>query len=76
MRRIRCGPMAVGRNLLVKLCVAMGVVALPLLVVILGFVLPQLREQLRADRILGLSRRWRRPTACWRSTRPVSGRAR
>ncbi|CAM4286139.1 methyl-accepting chemotaxis protein [Myxococcus xanthus] len=54
MRRIRCGPMAVGRNLLVKLCVAMGVVALPLLVVILGFVLPQLREQLRADRILGL----------------------
>ncbi|MFP2959466.1 methyl-accepting chemotaxis protein [Myxococcus sp. 1LA] len=46
--------MAVGRNLLVKLCVAMGVVALPLLVVILGFVLPQLREQLREDRVLGL----------------------
>ncbi|WP_238539935.1 methyl-accepting chemotaxis protein [Corallococcus macrosporus] len=37
-----------------KLCVAMGVVALPLLVVILGFVLPQLREQLREDRVLGL----------------------
>ncbi|AEI63426.1 methyl-accepting chemotaxis protein [Corallococcus macrosporus] len=46
--------MAVSRNLLVKLCVAMGVVALPLLVVILGFVLPQLREQLREDRVLGL----------------------
>ncbi len=46
--------MSVGRNLLVKLCVAMGVVALPLLLVILGFVLPELREQLREDRILGL----------------------
>ncbi|ATB44671.1 methyl-accepting chemotaxis protein [Corallococcus macrosporus] len=46
--------MAVSRNLLVKLCVAMSVVALPLLVVILGFVLPQLREQLREDRVLGL----------------------
>ncbi|WP_426756317.1 methyl-accepting chemotaxis protein [Myxococcus sp. Y35] len=37
-----------------KLCVAMGVVALPLLLVILGFVLPQLREQLREDRVLAL----------------------
>ncbi|WP_256560504.1 methyl-accepting chemotaxis protein [Pyxidicoccus xibeiensis] len=42
------------RSLLVKLCVAMGVVALPLLIVILGYVLPQLREQLREDRVRGL----------------------
>ncbi|NTX67160.1 methyl-accepting chemotaxis protein [Myxococcus sp. CA051A] len=47
--------MALGRrNLLVKLCVAMGVVALPLLVAILGYVLPQLRAQLHADRVRGL----------------------
>lgn len=47
--------MALGRsNLLVKLCVAMGVVALPLLVAILGYVLPQLRAQLHEDRVLGL----------------------
>ncbi|WP_164011178.1 methyl-accepting chemotaxis protein [Pyxidicoccus trucidator] len=42
------------RSLLAKLCVAMGVVALPLLLAILGYVLPQLREQLRADRVRGL----------------------
>ena len=42
------------RGLLVKLCVAMGVVALPLLLVVLGYVLPQLREQLRQDRVRGL----------------------
>lgn len=42
------------RGLLVKLCVAMGVVALPLLLVVLGYVLPQLREQLREDRVRGL----------------------
>ncbi|MCP3099183.1 methyl-accepting chemotaxis protein [Myxococcus sp. K15C18031901] len=47
--------MAAGqRNLLVKLCVAMGVVALPLLVAILAVVLPELRAQLHEDRIRGL----------------------
>ncbi|MCE9668724.1 methyl-accepting chemotaxis protein [Myxococcus stipitatus] len=47
--------MAAGqRNLLVKLCVAMGVVALPLLVAIVAVVLPQLRAQLHEDRIRGL----------------------
>ncbi|MBZ4419823.1 methyl-accepting chemotaxis protein [Myxococcus sp. RHSTA-1-4] len=47
--------MSFGRHsLLAKLCVAMGVVALPLLLVILGYVLPQLREQLREDRVRGL----------------------
>jgi methyl-accepting chemotaxis protein len=42
------------RSLLVKLCVAMGVVALPLLLAILGYVLPALREQLHADRVRAL----------------------
>ncbi|HZI09819.1 MAG TPA: methyl-accepting chemotaxis protein [Myxococcus sp.] len=47
--------MAFGRRgLLVKLCVAMGVVALPLLLAILGYVLPALREQLHADRVRSL----------------------
>ncbi|MCY1017872.1 methyl-accepting chemotaxis protein [Pyxidicoccus sp. MSG2] len=47
--------MSLGRqSLLVKLCVAMGVVALPLLLAILAYVLPQLRAQLHEDRVRGL----------------------